>query len=71
MHKDKLTIEEQTVQRPDFIPADKEYLYPGVGSIFCDFVPEGKTAEDVHGQTYDGTYSNLSTEPIPETSKKK
>jgi hypothetical protein len=35
------------VAQPDFIPEGEEYLHPHRGGIFCDFIPEKETCEDV------------------------
>jgi len=41
------------VNRPDFIPAGEEHLYPHIGGIFHDFIPDGETALTIHGPTED------------------
>jgi hypothetical protein len=35
------------VAQPDFIPEGEEYLHPHKGGIFCDYIPEKATCEDV------------------------
>lgn len=64
--------ENYNTQMPDFIPAGKEHLYPASGGMFCDFVPEGKTALDIRP---DEDAWVVSTAPVPapepETPKKK
>lgn len=57
-------------QTPDFIPEGQEHLYPSAGGVFCDFVPEGMSANDIRP---DEDEKAVSTEPIPapEPEKKK
>lgn len=51
----KTDLERLTVRRPDFIPEAEEYLYPHIGGLFHDFLPDGETALTMHGPTADAT----------------
>jgi hypothetical protein len=51
----KSETERFTVRRPDYIPAEQEHLYPAIGGVFHDYIPEGETALTLHGPTDDAT----------------
>jgi hypothetical protein len=55
--------ENYDTQMPDYIPEGQEHLYPATGGMFCDFVPEGMTAQEIRPSEDEPA---VSTEPIPD-----
>ncbi len=62
----KSGLEPYIVRHPDFIPEGEEHLYPAMGGVFHDFIPEGKTRAETYGEELDDTR----TPPVTEVSTK-
>jgi hypothetical protein len=50
-------------QMPDYIPEGQEHLHPARGGMFCDYVPDGMTAEEIRP---DEDAKTVSTAPVPD-----
>jgi len=60
-----------SVRRPDYIPADQEHLYPHIGGVFHDYIPEGDNALTMHGYTDDAVVTDEQRVEAKEPRKRK
>jgi hypothetical protein len=58
--------EQWHVKQPDFIPEHEEHLYPHRGGVFCDFIPEKSSADEVRPTE---PVNEVSLEPVPPQSE--
>ncbi len=68
----KSGLEQYIVRHPDFIPEGQEHLYPAMGGVFHDFIPDHVDTTELFGDEADDTrLGPLDDAGVPKNKKKK
>lgn len=67
----KSGLEQYIVRHPDFIPEGQEHLYPAMGGVFHDFIPDHADKVEVFGDETDDTKSGKAVDVDAPARKKK